>query len=68
MHSLNLDQDLAAKKLQELKDAMDVFVRNAQQVPLVYDEKWRGIVSTATYTTSDVNADFGNSLYNDVSL
>jgi endo-1,3(4)-beta-glucanase len=32
--------------------------------PLDYDTVWRGVVSSASYT-GDVNADFGNTLYND---
>ena len=67
MHVLELDRDLASTKLQKLKDAIAIFVSNTQQTPLVYDEKWRGVVSTAIYINSDVNADFGNTLYNDVS-
>ena len=54
---------LAASGLARLKTEFARFVANAQQTPLVYDEAWRGVVSTAGY--ADAGADFGNSYYND---
>jgi len=32
---------------------------------LVYDAVWKGVVSSATYTTKDPGVDFGNTFYND---
>lgn len=54
---------LAAAGLINLKSVLATFVNNTQQVPLVYDSVWKGTVSSAGY--SDINADFGNTGYND---
>ena len=59
------EPDLAAQGLEQLKGAFARFVTNQQIYPLVYDSKWGGIVSSATYKTGDPNQDFGNSYYND---
>ncbi|KAF7719938.1 Endo-1,3(4)-beta-glucanase [Penicillium ucsense] len=50
--------------LQELKRCFARFVQNQQQFPLAYDSVWKGVVSTAGYE-GDLNADFGNTAYND---
>ncbi|KAJ5678778.1 hypothetical protein N7462_007022 [Penicillium macrosclerotiorum] len=55
---------LANAALQELKKCFARFVQNQQQYPLAYDSVWRGVVSTAGYG-GDLNADFGNTAYND---
>lgn len=55
---------LAKAGLAELKTCFARFVNNQQQFPLVYDTVWKGAVSVAGYG-GDVNADFGNTLYND---
>lgn len=55
---------LASPALDKLKQCFARFVNNQQQFPLVYDTVWKGTVSSAGYT-GDVNADFGNTLYND---
>lgn len=52
-----------ATALQKLKDAFAIYIKNQQPHPLVYDQVWGGIVSTAGYT--DSGADFGNTFYND---
>ena len=49
---------------QELKKAFARFVQNKQDFPLAYDSVWKGVVSTAGYA-GDLNADFGNTAYND---
>ncbi|KAG8531003.1 uncharacterized protein KY384_004360 [Bacidia gigantensis] len=59
------DITLAAQGLKQLKDAFAKFVANKQIYPLVYDSKWGGIVSSATYKTKDAGQDFGNTFYND---
>ena len=59
------DSELARQGLQRLQTSFGLFAQNKQQFPLVYDTAWKGIVSSATYKTGDVGADFGNSLYND---
>ena len=56
--------DLTAKGLAKLKDAMATFINNTQPNPLVYEQSWRGVVSTAGMN-GDAGADFGNSFYND---
>ena len=56
---------LAAQALQQLKGAFAKFVTNQGIYPLVYDSKWGGVVSSATYKTGDPNQDFGNTYYND---
>ncbi|KAF2274837.1 endo-1,3(4)-beta-glucanase 1 precursor [Westerdykella ornata] len=56
---------LAAAGLIKLKDAFNVFVNNTQPFPLVYDDVWKGVVSSGSYATGDSGVDFGNTLYND---
>ncbi|KAI1943188.1 endo-1,3-beta glucanase [Ophidiomyces ophidiicola] len=65
VHEMLQDPKFAASALQNLKDSFASFVQNKQKHPLVYDAVWKGVVSSAAYTTGDLNADFGNSLYND---
>lgn len=54
---------MASAGLKKLKTAFAVFVNNKQVNPLVYDEDWRGVVSSGGY--KDPNVDFGNTNYND---
>ncbi|KAF2193469.1 glycoside hydrolase family 81 protein [Zopfia rhizophila CBS 207.26] len=54
---------LANQGLSKLKNEFDRFVQNKQKHPLVYDEGWKGIVSSAGY--SDPGEDFGATYYND---
>ncbi|KAL3470565.1 endo-1,3-beta-glucanase Engl1 [Aspergillus californicus] len=58
------DHALAAPALTRLKQAFSRFSQNRQQFPLVYDNVWKGVVSSASYG-GDSGADFGNTLYND---
>lgn len=62
-NDLGGNAELAAQGLKKLKAAFAVFVDNNQPNPLVYDEIWGGVVSSAGY--ADANADFGNAYYND---
>ena len=55
---LGEDPSLAASALEELKNSFARFVDNRQQFPLVYDNVWKGVVSSASYG-GDVGADFG---------
>ncbi|KAB8232203.1 glucan endo-1,3-beta-D-glucosidase [Aspergillus alliaceus] len=57
--------DLAAAALKDLKTAFARFANNGQQFPLVYDNVWKGVVSSASYDGGDSGADFGNTYYND---
>ncbi|KAH3679464.1 hypothetical protein WICMUC_000954 [Wickerhamomyces mucosus] len=59
-HYVLKDHDLTTTLLEKLKIAIERFSNNKQQVPLSYDQTWKGIVSTA-----DFSGDFGNSYYND---
>lgn len=59
------DQGLAQSGLKKLKASFARFAENKQKNPLVYEQAWGGIVSSASYTTGDPNADFGNTFYND---
>ncbi|KAK3504144.1 glycosyl hydrolase family 81-domain-containing protein [Neurospora crassa] len=59
------ETDMAKKGLEQLKVAFARYSGNQQQYPLVYDQSWGGIVSSASYTTGDAGADFGNTYYND---
>ncbi|KAF2102631.1 endo-1,3-beta-glucanase Engl1 [Rhizodiscina lignyota] len=56
---------LAAAALKNLEAAFATFVNNEQSYPLVYDQSWKGVVSSATYETDDSGVDFGNTYYND---
>ncbi|KAA8893496.1 endo-1,3-beta-glucanase Engl1 [Sphaerosporella brunnea] len=49
----------------KLKAAFARFATNTQQNPLVYETSWKGVISSAVYTTGDPNADFGSGYYND---
>ena len=65
MHQLSNQQDLASAALVKLKAAFNTWVQNRQVFPLFYDLDWKGVVSSASYTTNDAGQDFGNSYYND---
>lgn len=54
------DDGLTNTLLPKVKSAIERFSKNQQQLPLSYDETWKGIISTG-----DSSADFGNSYYND---
>ncbi|OCL10453.1 glycoside hydrolase family 81 protein, partial [Glonium stellatum] len=63
VHDIANNPTLAASGLAALKTEFNRFVQNQQQNPLVYDDNWKGVVSSAGYTNS--GADFGNTYYND---
>ncbi|KAL6707856.1 endo-1,3-beta glucanase [Coniothyrium glycines] len=66
LNSMAGNSRLAASGLGRLKEAFSVFVNNTQPEPLVYDQVWKGIVSSATYKPPyDTGLDFGNTMYND---
>ena len=65
MHDLLRDVAAARVGLSKLQIAFAVFAANKQRYPLVYETGWGGIVSSAAYVTGDLNADFGNTYYND---
>lgn len=65
VHDLAGNVTLANAGLTKLKAAFERFATNKQKFPLTYESAWGGVVSTAAFVTGDVNADFGNSYYND---
>ncbi|KAI9885211.1 MAG: hypothetical protein M1823_002983 [Watsoniomyces obsoletus] len=65
VNDLAKNPSLAQAGLEKLKGAFARFANNQQKNPLVYETAWKGVVSSAAFTTGDPNADFGNSLYND---
>lgn len=62
-HDILPSSGLSATCVPKLVAAMNVFATNTQQVPLCYEDTWRGLVSTAGLL--DSGADFGNGYYND---
>nr|OQO17039.1 hypothetical protein B0A51_18453 [Rachicladosporium sp. CCFEE 5018]OQO19588.1 hypothetical protein B0A51_14130 [Rachicladosporium sp. CCFEE 5018] len=65
LHDIGGDKTLALTGLLELENALATFVNNQQPYPLVFDSKWGGVVSSATFATGDSGLDFGNTYYND---
>ena len=65
IHELARDPSMAANALATLKTCFARFVDNTQKYPLVYDDVWKGVVSSGTYETGDSGLDFGNTYYND---
>lgn len=59
------DQSVASQCVQSLEAAYSRFTDNQQIFPLNYDETYKGLLSSASYTTGDSGADFGNTYYND---
>ncbi|KKZ63595.1 endo-1,3(4)-beta-glucanase [[Emmonsia] crescens] len=65
VRELAQDAPLSESSFGTLKEAFAKFVDNKQQFPLVYDNVWKGVVSSGTYETGDPGLDFGNTFYND---
>jgi len=55
----------AMQCVKKLENAFARFAENNQIHPLNYDETYKGLVSSASYSTGDPLVDFGNSYYND---
>jgi endo-1,3(4)-beta-glucanase len=64
IHDLLGNPGLAANGLAALKNSFSRVVNNQQPAPLAYDTAWKGIVTTAGYG-GDIQAEFGNTVYND---
>jgi endo-1,3(4)-beta-glucanase len=64
-HAFAQNHTLASIGLEKLKQAYALFINNSQQYPLVYDQKWGGVVSSASYKLNDPQFDYGNTYYND---
>jgi endo-1,3(4)-beta-glucanase len=65
LHQLANDTLLALSGLQPLQQAFADHIDNKQTWPLVYDDSWGGVVSSAAYATGNPLEDFGNTYYND---
>lgn len=63
--NVNSDRNLVETCIRKLQQAFGDFLNNNLEHPLVYDQLYRGIVSSEGFTTKNVNADFGNTVYND---
>ncbi|POV95054.1 hypothetical protein PSHT_15875 [Puccinia striiformis] len=64
--SILQDRDLAGKFVEKTKKSFDKFCRNrSKAAPLVYENTWKGIISSSILRTGNRNDDFGNGVYND---
>ncbi|ETK90110.1 hypothetical protein L915_06051 [Phytophthora nicotianae] len=59
------DKSLLNSCLNKLRGVMAPFVANSWTNKLQYDKIYGGIVSSQGFKTKDLNADFGNTMYND---
>ena len=57
------NSSLTQQGIAQLTAAFQIFQSNTQDVPLCYDNTWKGLISTAGFSNS--GADFGNTYYND---
>ncbi|VEU23208.1 DEKNAAC104327 [Brettanomyces naardenensis] len=59
------DENLAKQQLAKMKQAFERFISNKQQAPLIYNNTWKGLVSSAGLNDGNFYCDFGNCFYND---
>ncbi|KAG9409914.1 hypothetical protein AC1031_020225 [Aphanomyces cochlioides] len=59
------DKSLLAQCRVKLETILAPFVANSWKYPLVYDTVYKGVVSSQGFAVNDLNADFGNTVYND---
>lgn len=59
------DAEMAEAGLNNLKECYAIFTSNKNKNPLIYESAWKGVVSSASYTTGNMGDDFGNTYYND---
>ncbi|KAG2517380.1 hypothetical protein JM16_007424 [Phytophthora kernoviae] len=59
------DKTLLKSCLTKLETLIEPFLNNTLAPPLNYETSYGGIVSSQSFIVKDVNADFGNSVYND---
>ncbi|KAG0136433.1 endo-1,3(4)-beta-glucanase [Tuber indicum] len=62
-HDVVKKENLTREALGKLITALDPYVNNRQNQPLVYDETWKGLITSAI--KQGQMADFGNGMYND---
>ncbi|ETK90025.1 hypothetical protein F441_06249 [Phytophthora nicotianae CJ01A1] len=59
------DVSLLRRCVTKLESAITPFLDNSWKYKLKYDAVMGGVVSTEGFVTGDMNADFGNTIYND---
>ncbi len=59
------DDAVTNATLATMKVAFELFLKNQQITPLMYDTRWGGVTSTGAQATGDSGADFGSPFYND---
>ncbi|KDQ59730.1 glycoside hydrolase family 81 protein [Jaapia argillacea MUCL 33604] len=59
------DREMTSDLLAKVKEAFARFADNQQKLPLVYDDAWKGIISSGLNRNGDLMSDFGNGCYND---
>ncbi|KAF0701707.1 Aste57867_7873 [Aphanomyces stellatus] len=57
--------DLAATALKKFKALLDDVGSNSCDYPLVYDEVYKGVITSEAFAKHDINVEFGNAVYND---
>jgi len=62
---VNTDVELLDLCIEKLEAAFDKFLKNEFDFPLVYDNVYRGVVTSEGFERNNVNADFGATTYND---
>ncbi|KAK2030831.1 family 81 glycosyl hydrolase [Colletotrichum zoysiae] len=65
VHEIAGDPSFKDDALRKLEAAFDRYVYNLEPNPLVYDDVWKGLVSSGSYGNNDSSIDFGNTYYND---
>ncbi|KAK2041431.1 family 81 glycosyl hydrolase [Colletotrichum somersetense] len=65
VHEIAGDPSFKDDALRKLEAAFDRYVNNLEPNPLVYDDVWKGLVSSGSYGNNDSSIDFGNTYYND---
>lgn len=59
------DTSVLSTCLTKLRTVLAPYLTNSWTYKLNYDTIYRGILSTQGFATGDINADFGNTMYND---
>jgi len=59
------DRALLRRCLTKLEFLIKPFLNNTLSAPLVYETTYKGVVTSSAFALDDINADFGNSVYND---
>lgn len=65
VHDILQDKNATSHALSRIQGIFSNFTNNKQAFPLMYDTVYKGITSSASVKTGDVNADFGSPVYSD---